>query len=107
MTTDPRYPIGKYEFMPFSEATTNSSSLYSLLSAPIATIIERVVQFGFEIIPFGRFFVTCQFQPDQSLEEHSDHRSPLHHLLLGPVPLLLPLIRFPVLLLRATCVHTV
>ena len=30
-------------------------SSYSRCSAPIATIIERVVQFGFEIIPRGRF----------------------------------------------------
>ena len=29
-----------------------------MLSAPIATIIDSVVQFGFEIIPFGRFFVS-------------------------------------------------
>ena len=37
------------------EATTSASSSNSRCSAPIAAIIDSVVQLGFAMIPFGRF----------------------------------------------------
>ena len=43
------------------EETTSSFKPNSLFNAPIATIIESVVQFGLEIIPRGRFCASSGF----------------------------------------------
>ena len=43
------------------EETTSSFRPNFLSSAPMATIIESVVQFGFEIIPLGRFLISFGF----------------------------------------------